>query len=85
MYQLDKQIMGCIFPIWAISTIVTSAVIVVVIIIILNRKLEAIRFFMFMHVDILPNDDGRENLDEIEFDAFVTYRFDTIHIFHSEE
>ena len=77
--------MGCIFPIWAISTIVASAVIIVVTIIILNRKWEAIKFFMFMHFDILPNDDGRENLDEMEFDAFVTYRFDTIHILHSEE
>ena len=66
--------MGCIFPILAISTIVASAVIIVVIIIILNRKWEAIKFFMFMHFDILPNDDGPENLDEMEFDAFVTYR-----------
>ena len=83
LYQLDKQIMGCIFPIWAISTIVASAVIVVVIIIILNRKWEAIRFFMFMHFDILPKDDGRENLDEMEFDAFMTYRFGTILDLHS--
>ena len=66
--------MGCIFPIWAISTIVVSAVIIVIIIIILNRKWEAIRFFMFMHFDILPNDDAAENLDDMEFDAFVTYR-----------
>ena len=75
-YQLDKQTMGCIFPIWAISTIVTTAVIVVVIIIILNRKWEAIRFFMFMHFDVLPGDDVQENLDEMEFDAFITYRLD---------
>ena len=51
-----------------------SAVIFVVIIIILNRKWEAIKFFMFMHFNILPNDDGPENLDEMEFDAFITYR-----------
>ena len=66
--------MECIFPIWAISTIVASAVIIIVVIIILNRKWEAIRFFMFIHFDILPNNDGQENLDEMEFDAFVTYR-----------
>ena len=29
---------------------------------------------MFMHFNVLPNDDGPENLDEMEFDAFVTYR-----------
>ena len=70
--------MGCFFPIWAISTIVASAVLIVVIIVVLNRKLEAIKFFMFMHFDILPNDDVQENLDEMEFDAFITYRLDII-------
>ena len=74
VYQLDNKIMGCIFPIWAISTIVISAVVIVVIIIIINRKWEAIRFFMFVNFDILPKDDGQENLEEMEFDAFVTYR-----------
>ena len=74
LYQLDKKIMDCIFPIWAISTIVVSAVTVVVIIIIINRKWDAIRFFMFMHFDIVPNNDGPENLDEMDFDAFITYR-----------
>ena len=77
--------MGCIFPIWAISTIVTSAVIFVIIIIILNRKWEAIQFFMFMHFNILPNDDGPENLDEMEFDAFVTYRSVTFSLIVLEE
>ena len=74
VYQLDNKALGCIFPVWAISTIVASTLTVVVIIIILNRKWEAIRFFMFMHFNILPNNDGPENLYEMEFDAFVTYR-----------
>ena len=77
--------MGCMFPIWAISTIVASAVIIVVIIVILNRKWEEIKFFMFMHFDILPNDDGPENLDEMEFDAFVTYRFVNVSFIALEE
>ena len=77
--------MGCIFPIWAISSIVVSAVVIVIIIIILNRKWEAIRFFMFMHFDILPNDDGAENLDDVEFDAFVTYRSVNVSFFVMEE
>ena len=33
---------------------------------------------MFMHFDILPNDDGPENLDEMDFDAFITYRLSAI-------
>ena len=77
VYQLDNKVMECIFPVWAISTIVASAVIIVVIIIILNRKWEAIKFFMFMHFDILHNNDGPENLDEMDFDAFITYRLYT--------
>ena len=28
-----------------------------------------------MHFDILPDDDGPENLDVMEFDAFITYRY----------
>ena len=49
--------------------------IIVVVIIILNRKWETIKFFMFMHFDILPNNDGPEILEEMEFDASVTYRY----------
>ena len=67
--------MGCIFPIWAIITISLVAVIILIVIIAIYRKWEAIKFFMFMHFDILPNDDGPENLDQMEFDAFVTYRY----------
>ena len=67
--------MGCIFPIRAIITISLVAVIILIVIIVINRKWEAIKFFMFMHFDILPNDDGPENLDQMEFDAFVTYRY----------
>ena len=75
IYQLDKQLMDCIFPIWAIVAIALSSLVAVIIVIVMNRKWETIKFFMFMHFDILPNDDGPENLDEMEFDAFVTYRY----------
>ena len=75
IYQLDKQLMGCIFPIWAIVVISASSILAVIIVIVVNRKWETIKFFMFMHFDILPNDDDPENLDEMEFDAFVTYRY----------
>ena len=52
--------------------------IIVVIIVVLNRKWEAIRFFMFMHFDILPNNDGPESFNEMEFDAFITYRLEAV-------
>ena len=66
--------MGCFFPVWAIVTISLGAIAIIVMIIVITKMWERIKFFMFMHFNILPNDDGPENLDEIEFDAFVTYR-----------
>ena len=57
--------MGCIFPIWAIVVISASSILAVIIDIVVNRKWETIKFFMFMHFDILPNDDDPENLDGI--------------------
>ena len=74
VYKLDKEIMGCFFPVWAIVTISLGAIAIIVMIIVITKMWERIKFFMFMHFNILPNDDGPENLDEIEFDAFVTYR-----------
>ena len=68
--------MGCLFPIWAVVVISLTAVAIIVVIIIINRRWEVIKFFMFMRFNILPNDDGPENLDDMEFDAFVAYRQD---------
>ena len=66
--------MGCEFPLWAIITISVVAVASIVIIIVLNRKWDAIKFLLYIRFNILVNDDGPEKLDEIDFDAFVTYR-----------
>ena len=72
--KVDMKRMGCVFPIWAVITIAMAAVLIVIITIVLQRKWETIRFFMFMHFDILANNDGPENLENIDFDAYVTYR-----------
>ena len=69
--------MGCIFPVWAIVMLTLTTIGILVMIIVINRKWEAIKFFMFMRFNILPN-DGPENLDEMEFDAFVAYRSDIL-------
>ena len=66
--------MGCIFPPWAIITICTIAVIIIFAIIVINRKWEKIKFYAFVHFNVLTNDDGPEKLDEVDFDAYVTYR-----------
>ncbi len=67
--------MGCVaFPIWI--GILTGVVILVIMttIIVTNRKWEAIKFLLFMKFDILTNDDEPENVEELQFDAFITYR-----------
>ncbi len=53
--------------------ITSSAVILIAIIIFINRKWEAIKFFLFMRFNIAVNDDEPENLAERAFDAFVIY------------
>ena len=75
IYQLDNKAMGCIFPLWAIITISVTAVLSIIVIVVINRKWEAIKFLLFVRFNYLVNDDGPENLDEMEFDAFVTYRY----------
>ena len=75
IYQLHRTQMGCVtFPIWI--GIVTETVVLSLIIaaIAINRKWEAIKFLCFMKFDILLNDDNPENVDEMEFDAFIAYR-----------
>ena len=66
--------MGCVFPTWAIITIALLACIIIIMAIVVNRKLEKIKFYMFVHFNVLTDDDGSEDLDEMEFDGFITYR-----------
>ncbi len=82
IFELDRTEMGCIaFPIW-IGMVIGSVIIVLVIgLIAINRKWEAIKFFLFMKFDILTNDDEPEHVDDLEFDAFIAYR-SVENIFH---
>ncbi len=75
IYQLDRTKMGCVrFPIWI--GIVTGTVILTLMttVIIMNRKWNAIKFLLFFRFNVLINDDEPENVDELEYDAFVIYR-----------
>ncbi len=68
--------MGCVtFPIWIGVVIGIVIVCLVVTAIVINRKWEAIKFFLFMRFQVLFNDDEPEILDEMEFDAFIAYRW----------
>ena len=53
---------------------VAAFVISILAIIILNRKWETIKFYLFVHFNVLTNDDGKGNLDIMKFDGFITYR-----------
>ncbi len=44
------------------------------VVIVVNRKWTAVKFYLFMKFDVLINDDEPENLDHLEFDAFIAYR-----------
>ncbi len=73
--QLDRTKMGCVtFPVWI--GIVTGTVILFLLIsiVVINRKWEAIKFFLFMRFNYLVNDDVPEDVDNLEFDSFVIYR-----------
>ncbi len=67
--------MGCLnFPLWIGITIGSVVVLVIVVIIVINRKWEAVKFFLFMRFNVSVNDDLPENVEDFEFDAFVSFR-----------
>ena len=76
VYQLNSYEMGCHghFTVWAIAVIALGAVVIIVVVIILTRKWEAIRFYLFMHFNILIKDNHVENINDMDFDAYVAYR-----------
>ncbi len=67
--------MGCVhFPIWigiVTGTVVLSLIICVVV---TNRKWGAIKFLCFERFNVLFNDDEPENVEVLEYDAFIIYR-----------
>ncbi len=66
--------MGCVtFPIWIGVVTGIALVCVIIVVIVINRKWEAIKFLCFNRFNVLINDDEPENLDELEFDAFIIY------------
>ncbi len=67
--------MGCVtLPVWI--GIVTGTVILFLLIsiVVINRKWEVIKFLLFMKFNVLINDDTPDDVNDLEFDAFVIYR-----------
>ena len=72
--KLDIKTMRCVFPIWAIGLVSSVFCTFIIGAIVINKKLETIKFFTFMHFNILNNDEVQENIKEMKNDAFVSYR-----------
>ncbi len=73
--HLERSEMGCVdFPIWI--GIVTAMIVLSLIIgaTVINRKWEAIKFLCFNRFNVLINDDEPENVEVLEYDAFIIYR-----------
>ena len=79
IYDLDPVKMGC-FPrgltLWEkilIGLSVIIAIAIVIAIIAISRRWEEVKWFMYLHFDILDTSDTKENPDA-ENDALVSYR-----------
>ena len=78
--DLDPVEMGC-YPkeltLWQkifIGSSVCITIIFVIAIIAISRRWDEVKLFMYLHFDILYKNDGKENLDGIESDTFVSHR-----------
>ncbi len=75
MHKLNRKSFGCwSFPLWIGIIIGIAVVVLVVLVIFISKKLEVIKFFLFMKFNVLVKDDEPENIEEVEFDAFIAYR-----------
>ena len=76
VYELDKDKLGCVLEwYWIVIMACSSVVIFVTAALVLHRNWEKLKFLLFVHFDILTTDDGVENLDDMHFDGFVSYRY----------
>ena len=76
IYTLDKVALGCVFPVWAIVTIVLGATFIIVAAVVVNRKWTTIKFHFYAH---FTNDDDSQDLSLMKYDAFVSYRYISIY------
>ncbi len=75
MSELVGKSMGCQeVPIYIGVGTGIAILCVVLLLIVINRKWETIKYCMFMKWNFVVNDDPPENIDNLEFDAFVAYR-----------
>ena len=69
------------FHLEAIISIVVAATLIILVTVVVNRKWTFIKFHFYAH---FANDDDFQDLSEMKFDAFVSYRFINTHYLFSE-
>ncbi len=80
MYLLSSEDMGCdvniIVEYWLAFAVVGSVLVLMVVLVAVGVKYsDAIAFLLYLKFDILiGRDPVTEDLENMEFDAFVTYR-----------
>ena len=81
MYLLNPVQMGC-FPkkltLWQkilIGISITLTIVLVIAIIAINRRWNEVKWFMYLHFDILAKNDGEENMEDVESDILLSYRY----------
>ena len=78
IYTLDAVQMGCFpkeLPRWAkilIGVLVPATILIAIIAI--NRRWNEVKWFMYLHFDLLDRSDEPENLEGMEYDALLSYR-----------
>ena len=86
MYKLDKVEMGCFPPeltLWqkiviAVAALVAGIIIITLIVLVIKRSRD-IKFFLYYYCKWctcfgVPRDDKNEKLDNMEYDAYLSYR-----------
>ena len=68
----DSKALSYAFPLWKIITLCVGCTILIVAAIILNRKCTLIKFHYYAR---FTNDDDSQDLSEMDYDAFVSYRY----------
>ena len=80
IHELDAVQMGCFpkeLPLWEkilIGVLAAVTVAVVIVIIAISRRWNEVKWFMYLHFDLLDKNDEPENLEGMEYDALLSYR-----------
>ena len=71
IHKLEKVSLGCVFPFWTIIAVVIGTTSAIITAIVVTRKWTLIKFQFYAH---FTNDDDSQDLSQMKYDVFVSYR-----------